>query len=63
MYAKRNVAAKAFFVKMLKTCLQDRTARGVLTAPLSARVVDRYMVDNRVGSHVRLALRSMQQDC
>ena len=61
-YARRNAAAKKFFSNMCKTTLQDRMAAGVLTAPLSARVFDDYMVDNRVGSMVWSMLILLMKD-
>jgi hypothetical protein len=61
-YARISIPAKRYFERMCKTQLSDRTALGVLTAPLSGRVECGYMVDTRVAVAVRKALQEAMGD-
>lgn len=56
-YALVNRTACRYYLNMCRTALEDRTATSVLTAPLSGRVANGYMVDSRLASLVREALR------
>lgn len=55
-YGHVNETAKCYFINMCKSELSDRKPTSVLTAPLSSRVSEGYMVDSRVASLVRNAL-------
>jgi hypothetical protein len=55
-YAGLSTPARVVFLNLCRTELEDRSASSVLTAPLSCRVKEGYMVDSRVASMVRDAL-------
>ena len=59
IYAMSNRFAKVVFLALCRTPLMERTHTSVLTAPLSARVEEGYMIDSRVTTTVRIALRKL----
>jgi len=60
--ARHSLPAQRFFERLVKTPLEERTATSVLTAPLSGRMVDGHMSDNRVSIAVRKALAKKLED-
>lgn len=60
-YARANRTAKSYFLTMARTALEERSAVSVLTAPLSSRVSEGYMVDSRVAGLVRDALKNKME--
>jgi hypothetical protein len=61
-FARVNPAVKKAFLRLARGQLGDRSHMGVLTAPLSARVEEGYMVDSRVPGEVRKALMEASAD-
>lgn len=55
-YAKFNPAARKLFMNLSRGHLSGRSHVSVLTAPLSGRVEDGYMIDSRVPTAIRKAL-------
>lgn len=59
IYSMSNRFARSVFLALCKTPLMDRTHTSVMTAPLSARVIEGYMIDSRVTTTVRVALKRL----
>lgn len=60
-WARISDSAKQLFLTLCRTELAQRSATSVLTAPLSCRVDQGYMIDSRVASMVREALRDRME--
>ena len=61
-YALVNKTARRYFINMCKTELKERSPASVLTAPLSGRVSEGYMIDSRLGGMVRESLKSKMEE-
>jgi len=61
-FARISPFARKVFIGLCKTKLSDRSCVGILTAPLSGRMAEGYMVDNRVAGAVRVALRELMAE-